>query len=205
MAAEFLFKLTESELFHNESWQLWTVNNTWNLIKLFHTLQWHFFLQKILIKINLCTLERVMQVLGEETSQISNFVPFPPLTVKSSEYTCLKVYLVQTTKLKLLIAFLSEMIWLWKVKYVDELQVTIEHVISSSLRCVHITLSNNNLTEKNLTQMSILNLISRFEVTLIVRTQSVTDNSYILHFPPRWWRLFKMIYLQNISLKNCVK
>lgn len=205
MAAEFLFKLTESELFHNESWQLWTVNNTWNLIKLFHTLKWHFFLQKILIKINLCTLERVMQVLGEETSQISNFVPFPPLTVKSSEYTCLKVYLVQTTKLKLLIAFLSEMIWLWKVKYVDELQVTVEHVISSSLRCVHITLSHNNLTEKNLTQMSILNLISRFEVTLIVRTQSVTDNSYILHFPPRWWRLFKMIYLQNISLKNCVK
>lgn len=122
--------------------------------------------------------------LGEETSQISNFIRFLPLTVKSSGYTCLKVYLVQTTKLKLLKAFLSEMIRLWKVKYVDELQVTAEHVISSSLRCVHISLSHNNHTEKKLTQMSALNLISRFEVTLIVRIQSVTDNSYILHIPP---------------------
>lgn len=76
------------------------------------------------------------------------------------------------------------MIRLWKVKYVDELQVTAEHVISSSLRCVHITLSHNNLNEKKLTQMSALNLISRFEVTHIVRIQSVTDNSYILHIPP---------------------
>lgn len=121
---------------------------------------------------------------GEEISQISNFIRFLPLTVKSSEYTCLKVYLVQTTKLKPLNAFISEMIRLWKVKYVDELQVTAEHVISSSLRCVHITLSHNNLNEKKLTQMSALNLISRFEVTHIVRIQSVTDNSYILHIPP---------------------
>lgn len=47
---------------------------------------------------------------GEEISQISNFIRFLPLTVKSSEYTCLKVSLVQTTKLKLLNAFISEMI-----------------------------------------------------------------------------------------------